>query len=338
MPINRPATDARLLPATWLGKGLVRALILLAAAAVVAGIAANFGIARDYGYLHASILTGSAGGLYHALGMRLADRAQRGHGRLTVVTTAGSVENVDRLAGAQSGCAEKFAFVQDGTPVASSTGLELLGRLPEPEVLLLLARQGHAFATFADLRGASIGIGPQGSGTAQLMQQLFAGADLQALGAHLSNHELDEQAQLVSEGKLDVAAFVMQEDADFIRSIIDRYGRDIVSPRDLDGLIERDRWLSAGIIPAGRYDVVRGIPAGDRQVAHLATFVVANACARRADRVALSCCSERSSPGSCAATHRRPPAPSPTCRSPPRRTSSSALASRRSPTATSRGW
>src|SRR5690349_3992107 len=106
MPINRPASNPRLLPANWLGKGLARTLILLAAAAAVAGAAANFGIARDYGYLRASILTGSEGGLYHTLGTRLADRARRGHGRLTVVTTAGSVENIDRLASAQSGCAE----------------------------------------------------------------------------------------------------------------------------------------------------------------------------------------------------------------------------------------
>ena len=63
--------------------------ILLAAAAAVAAVAAAFGIARDYGYLQASIITGSAGGNYHALGMRLADRAMREHGRLSVVPTAG---------------------------------------------------------------------------------------------------------------------------------------------------------------------------------------------------------------------------------------------------------
>lgn len=287
MPINRLTPGWRLLPANWLGKGFARAVVLVALAAAIAAAAAMFGIARDYGYLRASILTGSPGGSYHMLATRLADRARRGHGRLTVVTTAGSIENVDRLASAQSGCAEKFAFVQDGTPIASSAGLELLGRLPKQEALLLLARQNHAFATFADLRGASIGIGPQGSGTAHLMQQLFGGADLQALGVHLSNHPLSEQAQLVSDGKLDVAAFVMEEDAELIRTIVNRYGLDVLSPRDLDGLIGRYPWLSIGVIPAGRYDLVHVIPATDRQIAHLATFVVANACAKRADRVAL---------------------------------------------------
>src|SRR5215470_8107486 len=93
------------LPASWFGKGLLRAVALLAAAAAVAAVAAAFGIAHDYGYLRASILTGSVGGAYHALGTQLADRAMREHGRLTVVATAGSVENVSRLA-ARSDCAE----------------------------------------------------------------------------------------------------------------------------------------------------------------------------------------------------------------------------------------
>src|SRR5262245_43556084 len=143
----------------WRGKGLVRASLLLVAAAVVAAVASAFGIAHDYGYLHAPILTGSPGGHYHALATRLADRAKREHGTLTVIPTAGSIENVSRLANVRGGCAEKFALVQDGTPVRADTRFELLGRLPELESLLLLGRTGHIFNTFGDLRGKSIGIG-----------------------------------------------------------------------------------------------------------------------------------------------------------------------------------
>jgi len=143
----------------WRGKGLVRASLLLVTAAVIAAAASAFGIAHDYGYLRASILTGSPGGQYHALATRLADRAKREHGTLMVIPTAGSIENVSRLANGRRGCAEKFALVQDGSPVSADARLELLGRLPEPESLVLLARPGNAFHTFADLRGAFIGIG-----------------------------------------------------------------------------------------------------------------------------------------------------------------------------------
>src|SRR5262245_52156845 len=115
------------------GKAILRVSVLVLAAALIAGVAANFGIARDYGYLHASILTGSSGGYYHTLAVRLADRAKRGHGTLAAVSTAGSIENVARLNKHDDRCSEMFALIQDGTPVAGDARLELLGRLPEPE-------------------------------------------------------------------------------------------------------------------------------------------------------------------------------------------------------------
>jgi TRAP-type uncharacterized transport system substrate-binding protein len=272
---------------TWWGKGLVRILVFLVVAAVVAAAVAAFGIARDYGYLRASILTGSAGAYYYDLAKRLADRAKRKHGSLTVIPTAGSVENVDRLANGGSGCTEKFALIQDGTPVSPDAGLELLGQLPEPESLLLLGKRDHALSTFADLHGVSIGIGPEGSGTAHLMHQLFDDPDLRQLDVRLSNYDLLEQAQLVAQGKLDLAAMVTQENAEFLRTIITQNDLDIVSPNNLVGLIGRHPWLSLGVIPAGRYDLVRPIPAVDKQVAHLGTLLVTSPCAQRADRAAL---------------------------------------------------
>src|SRR5262245_66267111 len=83
-------------PAGWRGKGFLRLLLLLVSAALVAAVAANFGIARDYGYLRASVLTGATGGYYHPLATRLSDRAKRGHGTLPVITHAGPLQNCSR--------------------------------------------------------------------------------------------------------------------------------------------------------------------------------------------------------------------------------------------------
>jgi hypothetical protein len=221
------------------------------------------------------------------LASRLAERARREHGTLKVIPTAGSIENVNRLAAGRGHCAEMFALIQDGTPIPAEARLELLGRLPQPESLLLVGRKGHSFRSFSDFRNASIGIGPQGSGTAYLMRHLFEDADLRELNVRLSNLELEDQARLVAEGKLDLAAFVMQEDAEFLRDVIRQHGFDVVSPQDLQGLIARYPWLSIGRISAGRYDLVRSIPAVDKQIAQLATLLITNSCAQRADRVAL---------------------------------------------------
>ena len=283
--MSRSATDKSFSGALS-GRGLLRLAFLFCIAAALAALAAAFGIARDYGFLRASILSGSPGGQYHAIATRLSERARREHGTLTVIPTAGSIENVTRLMADWKRCSEMFALIQDGTPVLREARFELLGKLPEPESLLLLGKPGRNFRVIADLRGSSIGIGPEGSGTAYLMQQLLAD-DLRDLDISMSYHPLTEQAEFVAQGKLDIAAMVMQEDAELLRTLIRRHELDIVSPDDLPGLVARHSWLGLGRIPAGLYDLVRHVPPTDRQVARLNTLLVASPCAPRADRIAL---------------------------------------------------
>jgi len=274
-------------PGVWRGKAFLRLLLMLAAAAAVAAFAASFGVSRDFAHLRASLLSGVPGGAYHTLATRLATRAKKGHGSLIVVPTAGSIENVARLTEAGRRGEAAFALVQDGIPVPTDAGLELLGRLPEPESLLLLGRRDRKFLTFADLRGKSIGIGPEGSGTAYLLRQLFEDPDLRGLGVRLSYHELAEQARLVGQGGLDLAAFVMEPEAELLRSIIQKDDLDIVSFTDLEGLLARHPWPGLGHIPAGFYDLARPTPTVDKPVARVATLIIANSRVHRADRVAM---------------------------------------------------
>src|SRR5262245_42761155 len=134
----------------WRGKGLLRIVLLLGIAAALAALAGTFGVARDYGYLRGSILSGAPGGQYHALATRLAERANRERGGLIVIPTAGSIENVTRLSADRGRCNEMFALIQDGTPVPADARFELLGRLPQPESLLLLAKAGRNVRVLAD--------------------------------------------------------------------------------------------------------------------------------------------------------------------------------------------
>ena len=80
------------------------------------------------------------------------------------------------------------------------------------------------------------------------MRRLFDELDLRALDINLSYHDLREQAQLVAESKLDVAAFVMQENAELLRTLIREYGLDIVAPQDLQGIVARYPWLKVSAI------------------------------------------------------------------------------------------
>ena len=273
-----PSGDRR----AWV-RGLLIGLAVLAAAAALL----YYTVSGDYGFLRASVLTGAPTGAYNALGQRLAARALKKNGHLKVVATAGSVENIARLVGENGRCVPAFAFVQDGVPAPSNAGLQTLGRLPQPESLFLLGRRGRTLNTFGDLKGASVGIGPEGSGTAYLMQQLLENSDLGGLDLKPSNHDLEAQAGLVRDGQLDLAAFVMNENGELVRTLVKKYDLEIVAPSDIEGLVARDKWLRLGRIPAGYYDIAKPIPATDKLVAQVDTLVMTNACVHRAERVAF---------------------------------------------------
>ncbi len=259
------------------------AIAVLAVAAAVL----YFSVSGDYAFLRASVYTGAPTGQYYAVGDRLAARAHKKNGRLKVVATAGSVENIARLVGENGHCVPAFAFVQDGVPVPADASLQTLGRLPQPESLLLFSRRGRAINTFNDMRGASVGIGPDGSGTAYLMRQLLENSDLKGLDLKPSNHGLQAQAELVRDGQLDLAAFVMNENAELIRTLANKYDLEIVAPSDIEGLVARDKWLRLGKIPGGFYDIAKPIPATDKLVAQVDTLIMTNACVHRAERVAF---------------------------------------------------
>jgi TRAP-type uncharacterized transport system substrate-binding protein len=71
-------------------------------------------VSGDYAFVRGSVYTGAPTGQYHAIGDRLAARALRKNGHLSVVATAGSIENITRLVGKNGRCVPAFAFVQDG--------------------------------------------------------------------------------------------------------------------------------------------------------------------------------------------------------------------------------
>jgi hypothetical protein len=79
----------------------------------------------------------------------------------------------------------------------------------------------------------------------------------------------------------------MEQDAELLRTVIQKHDLDIVSFTDLEGLLARHPWLALGHIPAGFYDLVRPTPIVDKPVARVDTLIVANSCAHRAEQIAL---------------------------------------------------
>ena len=232
----------------------------------------------DLSYVNATFLSGSAEGNYHAIVAKTAAETQRRNGRISNLTSAGSIENIQRLSAASSSCRVQFALVQEGLPWPESHSLQLIARLPIPESLVIVGRDADRIRTLADLRNLRVGVGPVGSGTDYLARQVVA--ELAGLNIQLGNQALGEQLEMLERSELDLVAMVIEPDAQIVvRAVRDRKLQ-IVDIAIADALAHRLPSARAGIIKAGYYDPVRELPSRDKRVIQVDTLVVGNGCAR----------------------------------------------------------
>ncbi|MEU7819003.1 TAXI family TRAP transporter solute-binding subunit [Pseudonocardia sp. NPDC049154] len=155
------------------------ALRVLAALAVLPGLAA---CGADFSGRRLSIAAGVASGVYFRLAGTLAEvwREHLGLGAApTVLTTAGSVDNLDRLARGTADvafsqvdtAAERLAGLAPGDPRAPRA----LARIYD-DALHVVVRRDSPARRIADLRGRAVSIGPPTSGYYAASRRLLESA------------------------------------------------------------------------------------------------------------------------------------------------------------------
>jgi hypothetical protein len=262
------------------------AFVLILTAALAAWIA-TLDLRPGLGHVHLRLLSGPAEGNYHALAGAVAAAAARKGGRVENVASEGSLENIDRLAAASRGCEVEAALVQAGIPFPDAPRLELYGRLGKSESIFFLGPRADGITEFAQLAGLRVGIGPEGSGTARVLRQIFALEGFRDLGVVLSTHPLAEQLDMAQRGELDLAALVIDEDAELVVAAVRDRGLQIAGFVHADVVARRFPFLRHGRIGAGQFDPVHMLPATDKQVLRVDTLVVGNGCARRSQVLGL---------------------------------------------------
>ena len=260
--------------------------VVLGLVAVIVGLVlATFNFGGGLGHVDVAVLSGSTGGNYAGVVDRLAARAAKRGGTIKNVPSQGSVENANRLAKAADSCDVHFALIQEGIPLPDGDDLALIGRLPRSETMFVLGRDAARLTKFAELKGMRIGIGPAGSGAAHLARSVLESAELAPLSLRLSNHELTEQVELVASGQLDLGVFVMDENAQLMRTAIRERGLQLASFEHLGVIPTRVPFVSVGTIEAGQYDALAVIPQQDHAVLRVDTLVIGNGCASRSEEI-----------------------------------------------------
>ncbi len=270
--------------------GLLRKLALVLGVLLVVGlIVSRLDFSRSYGSLkNAGFASGSKEGNYYAVVDSLAALATKGKGSIRNLESAGSMENVTRLASsAGGGCDVAFALAQDGSDWGASGKIELIGRLPRAESVFFLGANADQLTELAQLAGKKIGVGPAGSGTERLAKQLFELPRAARPRVSLVNFPLATQLDAAKRGELDLAMLVIDEDAPLITTAVRDTGLQIAGFKHIDVVSRRLPHFRTGRIGAGQYEAVKLLPAEDKRVLRVETVVLGNGCASRSATIDL---------------------------------------------------
>lgn len=157
------------------------------AAAIVVLLAATLGVfwyvtGNQPGYtgLTLRLATGNTDGVYYPLGEGLSSvwHSQLGINS-KVLTSAGSVENVNLLASGGADAAISAADAADTAYTAGFHGIRALGRLYDDYVQVVV-RADEPITRFSDLKGHTVSMGAAGSGVALISDRLLAAAGMSA--------------------------------------------------------------------------------------------------------------------------------------------------------------
>lgn len=151
-----------------------------------------------------TVSTGQTGGVYHPLAEAMAAAVSRDHPRLNfkLLPSDGSVMSMRRLESGEAG----LALLQNGTP--GSNNVRVIAPLYQ-EVLHILVHADSPAKTLRDLHGMNLAIGPEQSGTRQVVRRLFSHYGFDPGEFHPSFDNTTTACQDLIDGNLDAVFAVI---------------------------------------------------------------------------------------------------------------------------------
>ncbi len=216
---------------------------------------------------HIVITTGSESGAYYQFANRYAAILAKNGITLEVKTSAGSLENLERLKNDEA----QIGFVQGGVvppkedpDAEDDSGLLSLGSLFY-EPVWVFYRGDKKLDRLTDLRGKRIAIGQEGSGVRQLAQQLLVANEI-PLGRNLVPVAGLKAAEELQQGRIDAAFIIAAESAPVVQVLLRSPGVRLMSFAQANAYQRRFPFLTRLTLPQGVADLVRDYPPEDIKV------------------------------------------------------------------------
>ena len=209
-----------------------------------------------------SITTGSESGAYYLFAQRYAEILARNGVTLEIKTSAGSYENLERIAKGEA----DVALVQGGIQ-AAKTGdddrapLSLGSVSYEP--VWVFYRSGRNLDKLHQLAGKRLAVGAEGSGVRGLALQLLAANEIPSDSSLLLPLAGLKAAEALQQGKIDAAFIIAASEAPVVQVLLRSPGVKVMSFSQADAYTRRFPFLSKIVLPQGVIDLVHDNPPQD---------------------------------------------------------------------------
>lgn len=224
-----------------------------------------------------TISSGPAGSTFESIAQRYAKILARNGIRLKVLTSAGSLENLERMADPRSRV--DIALVQSGLPAPENAeDIESLGGMFY-QPLMIFYRGNKTLQRLSELAGQRIAIGPEGSGTRFLALALLKANEIEPGGATALLSLEGEQARAALLRKQVDAIFLTGDSAApaTIREMLHADGVRLFDFSQASAYLRRFSYLSKLVVPEGTFDLGENLPPSDINLMAPAVELVAHA-------------------------------------------------------------
>lgn len=204
------------------------------------------------------ISTGGEAGGYHAFGKRYQAHLAKEGVKVRLVTSAGAIENLARLKDPQSKVTA--ALMQGGIGAGQdNAGLLSVGRIFY-EPVWVFYRSTETWQRLAQLRGAKIAVGGEGSGTRALTTELLR---LSRVGEDVATYlPLGGQAAVdaLYDGRVDVAMLTFAPEAPVLQKLVRDPSIKLMSLEQADAMTRMLPYLAKVTLPRGVFDLEKNLP------------------------------------------------------------------------------
>ncbi|WP_206997082.1 TAXI family TRAP transporter solute-binding subunit [Trinickia mobilis] len=206
------------------------------------------------------ITTGADKGIYRGFADRYAPILKREGITLDIRSSAGSIENYQRLRDPDS--AYEVGFIQSGTTTPNETDRLQTIAAVSYEPIWVFYRGDATLTRLAQLRGKRVSVGVSGSGLLNVSLVLLAYSGITGDNTTLLEMDAANAYRGLEDGRLDAAFFIGRPDAPMQKTLLNSDLR-LMSFAQADALVQKFPALSKIIFPRGSTSIADDLPQAD---------------------------------------------------------------------------